>query len=131
VRLPWLVAVAVAAAACGDSVPEIRNLKYSPNAALVGEDSTITGTVDYTDSGNDVSQTIFQLIDANGKVTTSPPEPIMNAGAGVIGTVNFSIKFTPTIAGNWGFNIWLVDLRSFRSNILQGIIRVSLNQPAM
>lgn len=112
-------------AGCGPEPPFIRELKYSPNAALLNLETTISGMVAYTDQDNDISQSIIELSDPSGVTTTSPRLPIDNAGMGVVGMVNFTIKFTPNVTGTWTFKISLIDLSERYSNKLSGIIKVN------
>jgi hypothetical protein len=119
-----VLAVLALVAGCDNGVPTIRNLKYSPNAANPGQMETISGTVDYTDSENDVSQGFTEIVDPDGNATTLGPDPIMNAGAGAIGMVNFSFPFTPPSPGFYFFYVWVVDLPGNSSNRLRGVIRV-------
>jgi hypothetical protein len=125
-RFPIAALCALLWAGCSDEPPSIRMLQYSPNAALVGVMSTINGTVNFTDSDGDISQTQLTLTDPTGAATTSSMMPITNVNQGPIGTVNFCIDFTPMIAGNWTFNFWIIDLQGRPSNVLMNnIIRVS------
>jgi hypothetical protein len=112
-------------AGCSDDPPEIRQLMYSPNAGLVGAMSAINGTVAFTDSDGDISQSQVELIDPAGASGTSSPQPIMNVNQGPIGSVDFSIMFTPLLEGNYHFNVWIIDLQGRSSNRLSGVIRVS------
>lgn len=119
--------LALATGACGPSAPEIRDLKYSPNAALVGEATTISGTVAYTDPDNDISQSVVELYAPNGMlISTTPPTPIQNVGQGPIGMVGWSIeRWTPDVDGIHRFYIYIIDLAGRPSNKLQGILRVA------
>jgi hypothetical protein len=120
-----LIVLLALAAGCGDEPPSIRNLKYAPNAAVLGTMAQITGSVDYTDQDNDISQSQVELIAPSGAVTTASPSPIPNTGEGVVGTVSFTIMFTPMEEGVWHFNVWILDLQGRPSNRLNGPIRVS------
>jgi hypothetical protein len=121
------VAVALLLAACGPSTPYIYNLTYSPNAGLVGVQTTISGSVSYGDQDNNISQTVVTLYDpTNTVISVTPPTPIQNVGQGVTGMVPFSIDmFTPTIAGQHRFEIYILDLNAHPSNILSGPIVVN------
>ena len=120
-------AVALLLAACGPSPPYIQNLAYSPNAALVGVQESITGSVSYSDPDNDISQTVLTLYDpSNSVVLMTPPTPIQNVGQGVVGMVPFSIDmWTPAVAGPHRFELYIIDLAGHPSNILSGPIRVN------
>jgi hypothetical protein len=111
--------------ACQNEPPFIRDLKYTPNAGLVNMESTVSGSVAYTDVDNDISQSVVELITPGGMATLSPRTPIENVGQGVVGSVNFTIKFTPTVTGTWTFNVYLIDLQEHVSNKLEGIIKVN------
>jgi hypothetical protein len=107
------------------SEPLIRDLKYTPNAGLVGTESTITGSVTYTKANDEVSQSVVILYPPNGAPVVSPRTPIENVGQGVVGMVNFTLKFTPTAAGSYRFEVFIVDLGDHESNKLEGIIKVN------
>jgi|GEM_PF-3437511 len=114
-------------AGCGPEPPSIRDLKYSPNAALVGMQTTISGSIAYTDNNNDISQSVVELYAPNGSlISMTPPTPIMNVGMGVVGTVSFDITmWTPDTVGIHHFQIYINDLTGAQSNKLQGVIRVN------
>lgn len=116
--------VSLALAACGPEPPFIRDLKYAPNAANVGREATISGTVAYTDPDNDLSYSTVELVDPAGGVVVSEKTPIDNVGQGVVGSVNFTVKFTPTLIGDWTFGVTVFDLRDAPSNKLTGPIKV-------
>jgi len=126
-RLLPLILLSIGLGACGPEPPSIRDLKYSPNAALVGMQTTISGTVAYTDNNNDISQSVVELYAPNGAlISMTPPTPIMNVGMGVVGMVNFDITmWTPDTAGIHHFQIYIIDLTGAPSNKLQGVIRVN------
>ena len=120
-----ILLLALTAVGCGDEPPSIRNLKYAPNAGVLMLMTAISGTVDYTDTKNDISQSQYELIAPSGTIMGSSPAPIPNTGEGVVGNVSFSIMFTPTEEGVWHFNFWIIDLEGRPSNRLNGPIRVS------
>ncbi len=124
-RVGILLALLPLASGCADDPPSIRNLQYSPNAAIVGMPSTINGMVDYTDQDNDISQSQIELLTPENVSTVSSPTPIMNVGMGVVGMVNYTLMFTPDEPGNWHFNVWIIDLQGRASNKLNGLLRVS------
>ncbi len=120
--LPLLVVLG----GCENEPPFIRDLKYSPNAALVGKETSISGTITYTDVDNDISQSVVELINPKGMAQVSPRTPIENVGGGVVGSVGFTIeKWIPDQTGTWTFNVFLIDLADHQSNKLDGIIKVN------
>lgn len=120
-----LAAAALVTAGCSDDPPTIRNLMYSPNAATTGVMASINGTVDYTDSDGDISQSQFNLVAPSGAAQMSSMVPIMDTEQGPIGTVDFTIEFTPMEMGVYHFDFWIIDLQGRESNHLQGPIRVA------
>jgi hypothetical protein len=112
-------------AACGPQPPYLRDLKYTPNAALVNVEATISGMVAYSDPDNDISQTVLELYPPTGMPIISPRLPIENVGQGVVGNVTFNLKFTPMMPGVWKFNIFIIDLQDQESNRLEGIVKVN------
>lgn len=132
-RRPALLAVALVTlalatlAGCGPEAPQIRDLRYSPNAALVGQQTTISGTVQYTDPDNDISQSVVELYGPDGKlISATPPTPIQNVGQGPLGMVGWSIdRWTPEVPGNHTFIVYIIDLTGRPSNRLQGLLRVA------
>jgi hypothetical protein len=124
-RLRAIAIAVLLVAGCSDDPPEIRQLMYTPNAGLVGTMATINGTVAFTDSDGDISQSQLELFDPTGAGALTSPMPIMNVNQGPIGSVDFSIMFTPDQDGNWHFDVWIIDLLGRPSNKLTGTIRVS------
>jgi len=120
-----LVTVAALSSGCENEPPFLRDLKYTPNAALKDVETSIGGSVAYTDVDNDISQWVVELFDPTGVVTVSPRTPIENVGQGVTGLVNFTIKFTPAVIGAWRFNVFIIDLADHQSNKLDGVIKVN------
>lgn len=121
----WLPLWVVLLGGCDSPVPFIRDLKYSPNAALAAKEATISGTVAYTDPDNDISQSVLELVQPSGAGERFPRMPIESVGQGVVGSVAFTLKFTPDVGGTWRFNVLLIDLADHESNRLAGIIKVN------
>jgi len=124
-RLRAVAVCVLLLAGCSDDPPEIRNLKYSPNAAITGVMASISGGVNYTDSDGDISQTQLELIDPSGASIVSSPTPIQDVTQGALGNVAFTLTFTPPVEGIYHFNIWIIDLLGRQSNKIFGVIRVS------
>jgi hypothetical protein len=107
--------------------PQIRDLAYSPNAALIGEMTTISGTVTYYDPDNDVSQYVVTLLGPSGlQVYQSKPTPISSVGQGVTGTVSFNVQsLMLSAAGVHKLQVFIIDLAGQQSNTLEGAFRVN------
>jgi hypothetical protein len=120
-----VVVLALCAGGCGDDPPLISNLTYSPNAGFVGSATNINVGFDYSDEDNDISQSVVQIVDPSGMMTTGPMTPIPNTFAGVTGQVSVSLQFTPTATGIWSFSVWIIDLKGRESNHLGGIVRIA------
>lgn len=126
-----LLAAVVLAAACSDDPPEIRNLKYQPNAGNVGmmNPITVNAMVDYTDSDDDISQYQWVVKSPSGYTVTSPKTPIDSPNQGPIGSVPITIQFAPDVVGNYTFDVWIIDLKARQSNGLQGLVQVAPATP--
>jgi hypothetical protein len=127
-----LVAALVAAAGCGNGVPDLSSLTYSPNAGIVGTMASISIGAKYNDSDNDISQWQVELLLPDMTTTeTTGMLPLTNTGMGNMGDVNVSIMFTPMYEGYYYFWFWIIDLPGNPSNKLRGIIKVAPSVPPL
>jgi hypothetical protein len=130
VKKLWLVAALMAAAGCGNGVPELSALTYSPNAGVVGSVASISIAAKYNDSDNDISQWEVELLWPDSTTTeTTGMLPLTGTGMGNMGDVNVSIMFTPMQQGYYFFWFWIIDLPGNESNKLRGTIKVAPPSP--
>ena len=120
------VVALVGIAGCSDPPPYIYEMTYSPNAGFTGQMTTIDGMANYTDSANNISQYVVELVDPTGALADrTPPTPIAETDTGVEGQVEFTYIFTPAVSGVYNFYFWIIDLTGRESNHLNGQLRVS------
>lgn len=105
-----------------DSTPVISNLQFSPTSALQYEGNgtlTVTGTVDFTDQGNDVS-TLY-IISSDGSVLSSPIEGVSGETSGTIQGV---LEADTSTIGTFSTQVYIVDSGGRKSNTLTAIFEV-------
>ena len=131
-KLIWtilVVALVGVISACGgdgggdDGAPAISNLRYTPASELQlpGERITITGTVDFVDSGRNVVE--MHLSTSAGDSLTVPLSlPDVDKG-----TLTGSFTASLDQIGQTSFEIWLQDSAGQVSNRLGGTFDVLVN----
>ena len=128
-RSVFAFALIAALSACGgdgssgDSAPNISNLIYSPTSELQlpGERATITGTVDFVDSGQNVVE--MHLSTSAGDSLTIPLS-LSGVGKGTL-TGTFTVSLDQI--GQTSFEVWLQDSAGQASNRLGGVFEVGVN----
>jgi hypothetical protein len=132
VKFSWSVVVVVVAAllsACGgdggsgDAAPSISNLSYTPTSELQlpGDSATITGTVDFADSGGNVVE--MHLSTSAGDSLTLP----LSLPGVDMGTLTGSFTVSLDQIGRTSFEVWLQDSAGQVSNRLGGTFDVFVN----
>jgi len=125
----------LALAACGgggssgsppDVAPSISNLRYTPTSALQspGGVATLSGTIDFSDSGANVSS-LHLSTSAGATLTVAVPLPGVTQGT-LQGDFSVSVDQT----GHYTFEIWLEDSAGHTSNHLSGTFDVLVNDSA-
>lgn len=131
-RINWSMVVVVMVglfSACGggggseDAAPSISNLRYTPASELQlpGSSATISGTVDFVDSGRNVVE--MQLTTSAGD-SLNVPLSLPDIGNG---TLTASFKVSLDQIGQTNFEIWLKDSAGQVSNRLGGTFSVLVN----
>jgi hypothetical protein len=104
-----------------DSVQQnltISNLRFTPDRVTPGSTFTFQGSVDFLNAKGGVSQ--FRLTTSTGSdLTLSVPSNSQTSGT-LSGT--FEVSF-PAIAGNFTFQVWIIDNGGNVSNKLQGSVQ--------
>lgn len=105
----------------------ITNLQYSPGVTTIKAHIPlqVSGTVDYVHAQNGVAQLKVKT-SAGGDITVQVPGAAAEDGtvAGVFEAV------WPTQAGDYTFDLWLVDGRGTASNKLTGSIKMTVSDAA-
>jgi len=108
--------------ACGgdgggdDGAPSISNLRYTPSSELQlpGDRATISGTVDFADSGGNVVEMHLSTSAGDSLIL-----PLSLAGVGN-GTLTGSFTVSLDQIGRTSFEVWLQDSAGQVSNRLGG-----------
>ncbi len=103
------------------NAPAISNLNYSPRTATVGQGGgavTVTGTIDFIDLDGDVTTLILST--TGGEISG----PIQGISGMTNGTIAITAIVSTTTAGNYSFQVWVVDSRGNASNKLTGTFTV-------
>lgn len=123
-HLKSLLSLFVACAACSTDdpghAPSISMLAYGPMAVSVGQQTAITGTLEFVDDDADVATLGIELTLPGGSRQALPLVDIEHAPGQTTDTVSFSLLLVPPRAGEYAFDLWLVDLAGQESNRLTG-----------
>lgn len=136
-RSLWLAVVLAAASAtlgCGGGAssgnqptpPTISNLVYSPNGVLQSATGTgtINGSLDFTDSGGDISTLNLTVFDANQQQLSSTSTPIQGVAGVKSGTITGSLEVPINNAGSFSFRLSVTDSGGVKSNELTGTFQI-------
>ena len=110
-------------------LPAISNLHYSPQSASLnsgGGAITVTATYDFTDSGKDVKSAVITTYDPAGAVLSTTAVDASSLSGLASGTAYGSAVVSTTTAGNFSFDIYLVDAANGVSNKLRGTFTVNI-----
>jgi N-acetylneuraminic acid mutarotase len=108
--------------------PSISNLTYSPTAVYVnsgGGTGTVTGTFSYTDANGGLASVTLTVTDASGVTVTRTATPIPAGTPPTIGTLQGSVTFGTTVAGNYTIRVSVTDVAGLVSNELTGSFRIA------
>jgi hypothetical protein len=137
-RSLWFVVIlgaSCAALGCGGggassgnqpTAPTISNLAYSPNGVLqsVNGTGTINGSLDFADSGGDVSNLNLTIFDANGQQLSSTSAPIQGVAGQNSGTITGAFLVPTNTPGLFSFRLSVTDGGGLKSNELNGTFQI-------
>ncbi|MBI5527170.1 MAG: hypothetical protein HY897_12615 [Deltaproteobacteria bacterium] len=107
----------------GGSAPVISELTYSPDTGTAGTQITISGSFMFTDADGDVSKVATGATPPGGAFQEGPVAEIQGAGK-TQGQAMFILALLPTVAGEYTFEVWLIDAAGNASNRLSGTVTV-------
>ena len=101
--------------------PSISNLLYSPSTVLQAPNGTIsiTGTIDFTDAGGDISA-LHMVSSAGADLTVATPSLSGITKGTVVGELIVSVD----AIGKYTFEVWMTDAQGNSSNRLSGTFEV-------
>ncbi|MBN4050420.1 hypothetical protein JYT28_01590 [Desulfobulbus sp. AH-315-M07] len=106
------------------SAPTISNLAYGPATAAVGEQPTISGTLTFGDPDADASKFAVSVTTPSGASQELPPADAPGVLGLASGEMLFALILNAAEAGQYTFDIWLVDETDRESNRLSGSVDV-------
>lgn len=106
--------------------PTISNLTYGPNAVTQSANGTVTvsGTVNFTASGGDLSTLNVTILDANGQQLSVTTNPIQGVAGQTSGTLSASFLVSINNVGIFTFRLSVTDRGGSKSNELTGPFQV-------
>jgi hypothetical protein len=125
--------ILAAIAGCGDEsagdtpagdAPHISDLSYSPNTGTVNQQLTIIGQVVFTDVDADANRFAAE-VRGPGLSASVPATAATGVTGHTEGTLIFQLTILPPVAGDYEFDIWMIDAQGNLSNRLTGAITVS------
>ena len=111
--------------ACADDAgtpPTISSLMYSPNTVARGQQSTITGTLLFSDDDGDLAQLAVEVTLPDATKQTLPATDIRGVGDTKEGTLGFQMILVPPASGTYRFTLFLTDDGDNESNRLDGML---------
>lgn len=120
-----LVVFTLTLTACGSddgSPPAIASLTYSPMTVPRAQQSTVTGSITFTDKDGDAAQLGIDVTLPDATSQELPLTDLQNVGEMTSGTIAFSVILTPPLAGAYQFELFIVDDSDNESNRLMGTL---------
>ncbi len=103
------------------SPPTISNLTYSPSAVPAsGTGTTVNGSINFTDSGGDLSTLTLTITDASGSQVSTSTTPIQAVSGQTSGMISGSFQVAPISVGLYTIHVTVTDTGGLRSNELTG-----------
>ena len=124
----------LAASGCGgggsgsrpSSPPAITHLTYSPtNAAQSSSPASVTGSLDFTDAGGDVTKLNLTVLDAAGTQVSSASAPIQGVSGQTSGTITGQLSIPAANPGLYTVRVTISDQGGAVSNALTGTFRIA------
>lgn len=107
------------------SPPTISNLNYSPTAVPVSASGTsVTGSVDFADSGGDLSTLTLTVTDASGSQVSTSTTPIQGLSGQTAGTIMGGFQVSAIPVGIYTIHVTVTDSGGIRSNELTGSLQI-------
>jgi hypothetical protein len=127
-RTVLLLSSLLSLAACGSdddgTAPAISNLAFTPTTLTAGLQTTLNGTLAFTDPDGDLADLGVELTLPDQSKQSLPMTPLQNVGTMTSGTIAWALIVTPPTAGTYQLELWIVDAEDHASNRLGGTITV-------
>jgi hypothetical protein len=103
------------------SAPTISNLTFSPSSLSVGQQTTVSGTLAFSDPDGDLDQIGVEVTLPDQTKQTVPMTNVQNVGAMTEGTLSWAVIITPPAAGTYRLSLWITDAVEHESNHLDAV----------
>ena len=111
--------------ACADdagTAPTISSLVYNPNTVARGQQSTVTGSILFSDDDGDLAKLGVEVTLPDATKQTLPSTDLQGVGDMTEGTIGFQMIFVPPASGTYRFSMFIVDDANNESNRLEGML---------
>ena len=100
------------------TAPAISDLTFSPSSLPVGQQTTISGTLKFSDPDGDLDQLGAEITLPDQSKQTLPMTDLQNVGSMTDGTIGWALIIAPPAAGTYHMSMWLTDGDGNKSNHL-------------
>jgi hypothetical protein len=121
-RTAFLLCSCLSLIACADddtTAPTISNLTASPATLPVGTQTTVSGTVTFSDPDGDLEQLGVEVTLPDQSKQTLPMTNLQNVGTMTDGTIAWALIVVPPAAGPYKMSLWITDADGHTSNHLE------------
>lgn len=109
----------VACASDDTTAPTISNLTFSPTALPVGQQTTVSGTVTFTDPDGDLDQLGVEVTLPDQTKQALPMTDLQNVGTMTDGSIAWALIIVPPTGGTYRMSLWITDVDGHASNHLE------------
>jgi hypothetical protein len=102
--------------------PEISNLTFTPTTITVGTQSTVTGSIQFTDADSDQSQIGIEVELPDQTRQSIPKTDLQGVDGQSEGTIAWAVLINPPFAGTYRFFLFITDAEDHESNRLEGML---------
>ncbi len=121
-RTALLLCTCLALVACTSddgTAPTISNLTFAPAALPVGQQTTVSGTLAFSDPDGDLDQLGVEVTLPDQSKQTLPMTDLQNVGTMTDGSVAWALIIAPPTAGAYRMSLWITDADGHASNHLE------------
>jgi hypothetical protein len=109
----------VACASDDTTAPTISNLTFSPTALPVGQQTTVSGTVAFSDPDGDLDQLGVEVTLPDQTKQALPMTDLQNIGTMTDGSIAWALIIVPPTGGTYRMSLWITDADGHASNRLE------------
>jgi len=111
-------------------IPVLSNLIYSPTSTTFrsgGGTTTVSVSVDFSDSGGNLSTLSASVYDSTGRLIDSITDPFLDAQGITSDTILIWADIDTTAVGKFTFQIYVTDTNGSSSNVLSGVFEIKVD----